>query len=685
MENEEKKNLATEVANENDDFAFVQQDEHIHDKKFETKPTTFFKDAMKRFAKNKSSVIAAGILATLILMAIIVPIADRNNIKTPVAAAKYLPPKWFSGNLNGFLDGTREIREVLDPETKKLPSDSSYVEGAILGDIKVSYSTSDTLDPNVKKYGSGGYVTFNNPGVTERVSREWSAGVDTGILSPTFEFEKTDIISYEVTLSSSLIEEHKGNGTVLSSYLAFSSNFGGSETVLTPLMTPVELDEDVASLKVDNVVSALESGGIDLSSLSQISGNIGVYIEAPVDIASSENKIYIEKIEGKNGENAIAEISFDDATKAATIIDGSSAGIDGYKLSGNDTKIGIAGSHVYYGTFRYDCYKAVFGGENDCFVEQKYSGDKINYFIEKGWMVYDAGEPGDTSPEEFYLTELGEKYCPLREVISQRYEENVIIHDGTYLLEVTALKSNYRQLYDDGILAVCTPPKFIFGTDANGKDFFKMVFSGLLTSLGLGFLSAGINIVIGLIYGAISGYFGGWTDLLMERFVEILGGMPWIVMMTLIVLLAGHSSFGIFLLALCITGWIGVASLTRSQFYRYKGREYVLASRTLGASDFRLIFRHILPNGLGTIVTSAVLMIPSVIFTEANVSYLLPGALQLSGSFGVTLSNVQADLRLYPYLIVSASLVMALIMISFNLFGNGLRDAFNPSLKGSDD
>ncbi|MCF0113295.1 MAG: ABC transporter permease subunit, partial [Bacilli bacterium] len=102
------------------------------------------------------------------------------------------------------------------------------------------------------------------------------------------------------------------------------------------------------------------------------------------------------------------------------------------------------------------------------------------------------------------------------------------------------------------------------------------------------------------------------------------------------------------------------------------------------ASDARLIFKHILPNGIGTIVTSAVLMIPGVIFTEANIAYLLPGALAFSGanSFGVTMSNVQADLSVYPYLIVSASLVMALIMISFNLFGNGLRDAFNPSLKG---
>ena len=175
--------------------------------------------------------------------------------------------------------------------------------------------------------------------------------------------------------------------------------------------------------------------------------------------------------------------------------------------------------------------------------------------------------------------------------------------------------------------------------------------------------------------------------MIMERITEILGGMPWIVMMTLIVLLAG-SSFWTLLLALCMTGWMGVSGTTRSQFYRYKGREYVLASRTLGASDARLILKHILPNGVGTIVTGAILMVPSVIFTEANVAYLLPGLLQYENgitSFGITLSDAQGQLTNYPYMIICASIVMILIMIAFNLFGNGLRDAFNPSLKGADE
>jgi oligopeptide transport system permease protein len=132
-----------------------------------------------------------------------------------------------------------------------------------------------------------------------------------------------------------------------------------------------------------------------------------------------------------------------------------------------------------------------------------------------------------------------------------------------------------------------------------------------------------------------------------------------------------------------MTGWLGIAGRTRTQFYRYKGREYILASRTLGASDARLIFKHILPNGLGTIVTGSVLSIPSVIFSEATLSYLNLG-LQGSNSFGNILSTNQKFITTAPMLIIFPAIIISVIMISFNLFGNGLRDALNPSLKGSD-
>ena len=191
-----------------------------------------------------------------------------------------------------------------------------------------------------------------------------------------------------------------------------------------------------------------------------------------------------------------------------------------------------------------------------------------------------------------------------------------------------------------------------------------------------------MQFTFGLVLGAIEGYYGGWVDIILQRLTEILSGIPWIVLMTLIILLMG-SNFWTFALALCLTGWIGTSNLTRTQFYRFKGREYILASRTLGSKDGRLIFKHILPNSMGTIITSSVLMIPSVIFNEATISYLGLG-LKNMNSLGIILSDNQANLMYYPYTLIVPAVVIALLMICFNLFGNGLRDAFNPSLKGSD-
>ena len=158
--------------------------------------------------------------------------------------------------------------------------------------------------------------------------------------------------------------------------------------------------------------------------------------------------------------------------------------------------------------------------------------------------------------------------------------------------------------------------------------------------------------------------------------------MPGMVVLTLIILHMG-SNFRTFIVALCMTGWLGVAETTRTQFYRFRGREYVLASRTLGASDARLIARHILPNGLGTIITGSVLMIPLTIFSEASIAYLNLGLKNMS-SLGVILADNQSELFANPFLLIFPAVIIALTMISFNLFGNGLRDAVNPSLKGEE-
>lgn len=265
--------------------------------------------------------------------------------------------------------------------------------------------------------------------------------------------------------------------------------------------------------------------------------------------------------------------------------------------------------------------------------------------------------------------------CEVVKVIS-------VVEGTTKVTGVLATVNGFGVITHGGGSVYSKAPKFLLGTDVNGYDLITKSFKGLRTSLLLGVATAAFCFVFGLIWGSISGYFGGTIDLAMERFCEILSGVPWIVVMTLAILHLGNNMFTFFL-ALCMTGWMGTAGRTRTQFYRFKGREYVLASRTLGSSDFRLIFKHILPNSMGTIITSSVLMIPSVIFSESSLAFLNLG-LQGVDAFGVMMANNQVYLQSYPHLVIFPAIIISLMMISFNLFGNGLRDAFNPSLKGSE-
>ncbi len=234
-------------------------------------------------------------------------------------------------------------------------------------------------------------------------------------------------------------------------------------------------------------------------------------------------------------------------------------------------------------------------------------------------------------------------------------------------------------------------PLHTLGTDAQGYDILVRLAKGVQLSLLLAICVSAINLLIGTVYGAIEGYYGGMIDMVMERIVDVLSAIPFIVVASLfqlhLVLPGKVSTFTGLLFAFVLTGWIGTAYRVRTQFYRFKNQEYVLAARTLGAKDLRLMFRHIFPNALGTIITNSVLVIPGVIFTESTLSYL--GIVNFNSqnmtSLGTMLANGQGYLGTDPHIIMFPAVIISLLMISFNLFGNGLRDAFNPSLRGADE
>lgn len=225
-------------------------------------------------------------------------------------------------------------------------------------------------------------------------------------------------------------------------------------------------------------------------------------------------------------------------------------------------------------------------------------------------------------------------------------------------------------------------PQFLFGTNQHGQDIFTCLASGARLSFLLSFAVSLINFCIGIAYGAIEGYYGGKTDLLMERIADILAAVPFIVVATLFQLHLAEKAGAVaaLLFAFVLTGWIGIASRVRTQFYRHKNAEFVLAARTLGASDRRLIFRHILPNAIGTIITGTILIIPGVIFSESMLSYLGIVNLEAAGitSIGTMLAAGRGYLGTFPHIIAFPAVFIALLQISFNLFGNGLRDALNP-------
>ena len=263
-------------------------------------------------------------------------------------------------------------------------------------------------------------------------------------------------------------------------------------------------------------------------------------------------------------------------------------------------------------------------------------------------------------------------------------EGNVVyfIEKDKTMVQVRVLYYNYYQ-YING-----TEPAHYLGTDGQGYDIFVRLAYGLRTSLLIAVFVSAINLIFGAVYGAVEGYYGGWVDLIGERISDILSGIPFMVLATLVQLHFVSTgimpAFAGVLLAFCLTGWISVAYRVRTQFYRFKNQEYVLAARTLGAKDGRLMFKHIFPNALGTIITSSILIIPSTILSETTLSYL--GIVNFQGatstSLGTMLANGKEYLSTDPHIIMMPAIAISLLMISFNLFGNGLRDAFNPSLRG---
>ncbi|MGH4124885.1 MAG: ABC transporter permease [Clostridium sp.] len=219
-----------------------------------------------------------------------------------------------------------------------------------------------------------------------------------------------------------------------------------------------------------------------------------------------------------------------------------------------------------------------------------------------------------------------------------------------------------------------------FGTDTIGRDIFSRVWAGGRVSIEIGLIGTFIVTIVGSIYGGISGFYGGFVDDIMMRIVEILGSIPWLVIVILVSLIFEKGMFAI-IVAMSVTGWVGMARLVRGQLLQIKEQEYVLAAAALGANPSRIIAKHLLPNTLGIMIVSITFAIPGFIFGEAFLSFLGQGIQSPKTSWGALAAAAQPNLMFYPYQLFFPSLFISLTLLSFMLLGDGLRDALDPRLR----
>jgi oligopeptide transport system permease protein len=287
------------------------------------------------------------------------------------------------------------------------------------------------------------------------------------------------------------------------------------------------------------------------------------------------------------------------------------------------------------------------------------------------------------------LMSKGRKQSSLWGDAWRRLRKNKLAISGLVIVIIMALVAIFAPilagegLNDQDVMRQYARPSasLPMGADEFGRSVLARVIWGSRVSLLVGILSQVIVLVIGVVVGSLSGFFGGKTDLILMRVVDVFYAFPTLLFVVLLMSMFKTRGLGIIFVVIGLTSWVTLARLVRAQFLSLREKDYVVAARSIGADDMRLILKHMLPNALTPIIVALTFGVPTAIFTEAFLSFLGIGISPPNTSWGFMVGSNQSYLRSYPWMLLWPSAALALTMLSFTFLGDGLRDALDPSAK----
>jgi oligopeptide transport system permease protein len=282
---------------------------------------------------------------------------------------------------------------------------------------------------------------------------------------------------------------------------------------------------------------------------------------------------------------------------------------------------------------------------------------------------------------------LSKKQVSYWKEVFYRFSHNKLAVIGLVLLVIIALMAAFAPVfssfkYDQNVGLYNTAPSAAhwFGTDDLARDIFVRAWEGARISLLIGITAAIIDLIIGVLWGSIAGLSGGRIDNIMMRIADVLTAIPYLLVVIILLVIMEPGLIPM-IIALSITGWVNMARIVRSEVLKIKNQEYVLAARTLGANQWHIIKRHLIPNAMGAILVTMTMTIPSAIFTESFLSYLGLGVQAPLASWGTMASEGFKALQSAPWRLLFPALLISVTIFAFNAIGDGLRDALDPKLR----